>query len=34
MLVVVIWFFVKAQGVADGGMGRRALKVIRRLRDD
>lgn len=34
VLVVVISFFAKAWGVADAGMGRWALKAIRRLRDD
>jgi hypothetical protein len=34
VLVVVISFFAKAWGVADAGMGRWALKVTRRLRDD
>jgi hypothetical protein len=33
-LVVVIWFSVKAWGVADGGIGPRTLQVIRRLRAD
>jgi len=34
MLVVVIWFSIKARGVADGVIGPRTLQVIRRLRGD
>jgi hypothetical protein len=34
VLVVVIWVFVKARDVADEGMERWALQVIRRRRDD
>jgi hypothetical protein len=34
VLVVVIWFFVKAWDVADEGIERRALQVIRGRRED